>query len=192
VAVIKSHIIEMWDAAREALEEQYKAQRKAGAPATFREHHAKIDPHAAQIGAANFLAEVIDNKNIGPVIFKMNWARVDLSKSSLPLLTSDRPLDMPFGLGQSNAYISLPVAPRILFIAAHDGRVAQAARAANPTRIVRGNNRLVVQQARKFVWGIADSQLTFIQRNFGKLPDRQILTDQQRQEAINAAQGKIP
>jgi hypothetical protein len=99
---------------------------------------------------------------------------------------------MPFGLGQPNAYISLPVAPRLLFVAAHHGGVAQAARTANPTSIVRGNNKLVIQQARKFVWGTTDSQLTFIQRNFGKLPDRQILTDQQRQQAINAAQGKIP
>lgn len=46
------------------------------------------------------------------------------------------------------------------------------------------------EQARRFVWGSTASQLTSIQKHFGKLPDREILTDQQRQEAIEAARGK--
>jgi hypothetical protein len=40
------------------------------------------------------------------------------------------------------------------------------------------------------VWGSNASQLTFIQKHFGKLPDREILTEQQRQEAVDAARGK--
>jgi uncharacterized protein YeaC (DUF1315 family) len=40
------------------------------------------------------------------------------------------------------------------------------------------------------VWGSTDSQITFVRKNFGKLPDRVILTDQQRQEAIEAVVGK--
>ncbi len=68
--------------------------------------------------------------------------------------------------------------------------MADALRRANPTEIVRRNNRRVIEQARKFVWGSTDSQLTFIQRHFGKLPDREILTNQQRQEAIKAARGE--
>jgi hypothetical protein len=74
-------------------------------------------------------------------------------------------------------------------IAAHND-VADALRRANPTEIVRRNNQRVIEQARKFVWGSTDSQLSFVQKHFGKLSDREILTDQQRQEAIEAAQGK--
>ena len=94
----------MWDT---AIAELNKDERnyKSGQPL-------KMPLHAAQIGAANFLAEIIDNKNIGPVVFGMNWSRIDLSKSSLQLLTSDRPIDMPLGLKEPNAYIALPVSPR--------------------------------------------------------------------------------
>lgn len=119
----------------------------------------------------------------------MEWSRVDLSKSNHELLTSDRPIDMPLGLSDPKA-ISLPVSPRILFVAAHNHDLADKLRAANPTEVARKNNQRVVEQARKFVWGSNASQLTFIQKHFGKLPDREILTDQQRQEAIEAARGK--
>jgi hypothetical protein len=47
---------------------------------------------------------------------EMKWSRIDLSKSTHQLLTSDRPIDMPLGLADPEAYISLPVSPRILFV----------------------------------------------------------------------------
>jgi hypothetical protein len=172
-----------------ALQNDYAARRRAGDPETFEEFFAKHQPSAAHIGAANFLAEVIDNDRVGKTVFEMSWSRIDLSNSSLDLLTSDRPIDMPLGLADAEAYISLPVSPRILFVAAHNRSLADILRAAEPTEIVRTINQRVVQQARKFVWGSTDSQLTLVQKHFGKLPDRVILTDQQRQEAIEAAQG---
>ena len=46
---------------------------------------------------------------------EMKWSRIDLSKSTHQLLTSDRPIDMPLGLADPEAYISLLVSPRILF-----------------------------------------------------------------------------
>lgn len=98
VTTIKNHIIQIWDVSIEALEGEYSSQPLENGSASFKEHLAKSAPYAAQIAAANFLAEIIDNQNIGPVIFNMNWARIDLSKSSIQLLTSDRPLDMPLGL----------------------------------------------------------------------------------------------
>jgi hypothetical protein len=120
----------------------------------------------------------------------MKWSRIDLSKSNHQLLMSDRPIDMPLGLADPKAYISLPVSPRILFLAAHNRDMADTLRRSNQTEIVRKNNQRIIEQARKFVWASTDTQLTFVQRHFGKLPDREILTDQQRQEAIEAAQGK--
>src|SRR3979411_794447 len=98
---------------------------------------------------------------------------------------------MPFGLREPNAYIALPVSPRILFIAAHDPGIPNAISRTNPTEIVRKNNQRVIEQARRFVWGTPDSQLTFIQKHFGKAPDRALLTGQQRREAIEQAHGKV-
>ena len=144
----------------------YAARRRAGDP-DFEEFLAKREPNAAQIGAANFLAEVIDNDRVGKTVFEIKWSRIDLSKSSYQVLTSDRPIDMPLGLADPKAYISLSVSPRILFIAAHSHDMADALRRANPTEIVRKNNRRVIEQARKFVWASTDSQFTFVQKYFG-------------------------
>ena len=75
----------------------------AGRPAIpnrFEAFLAKHEPNAAQIGAANFLADVIDNAQVGKTVFEMKWSRIDLSKSRYQLLTSDRPIDMPLGSSQ--------------------------------------------------------------------------------------------
>jgi hypothetical protein len=145
VAMFKNLILGMWD---NVLEAEHAA---GGKTKDIEEYRAKVAPQV-QIEAANFLAEVIDDQKIGPAIFGMQWSSVDLSRSSFELVTSDRPLDMPFGLGDPNAYISLPVSPRILFVAAHRPSIAEAMRKANPTQIARANNQLVTQRARKFVW----------------------------------------
>jgi Protein of unknown function (DUF4238) len=188
VATIRGHIIEMWDEAIKALEVDYAERRTAGDPKTF-EFFAKHQPSAAHIGAANFLAQVIDNDRVGTTVFGMNWSRIDMSESGLDLLTSDRPIVMPLGLADPQAYILLPVSPRILFAAAHRSEFPDIVRAADAAKVVGGVNEVVVQQARKFVWGTTDSQLAFVQQHFGKLPDRVILTDEQRREAIAAARG---
>jgi hypothetical protein len=108
VATIKGHIVEMWDEGIKALLVNYAARRRAGDPESFEEFLAKHEPNAAQIGAANFLADVIDNAQVGKTVFEMKWSRVDLSKSNHDLLTSDRPIDMSLGLADPKAYISLP------------------------------------------------------------------------------------
>jgi hypothetical protein len=68
--------------------------------------------------------------------------------------------------------------------------MAETLRNTNPTEVARRNNRRVIKQARKFVWAATDSQLGFIRKHFGELADREVLTDQQRQEAIDAARGR--
>jgi hypothetical protein len=94
-------------------------------------------------------------------------------------------------LADPKAYIALPVSPTNLFVAAHNQDMADALRKADPTDVVKKiNNERLIQQARKYVWGATDSQLSFVQKHFGKRPDRELLTDQQKQEAVEVAQGK--
>jgi hypothetical protein len=189
VAMMNAHIVNMWTETVEVLEVDYAKRRRPDQPATLKEYYALNLPGAPHIDAARFLADIIDNQNIGPAIFALRWARIDLSGSSVQLLTSDRPIDMPLGLADRRAYIAIPVAPKVLFLAAHEQSVIDNARGENATKLARQMNTQVIQQARTFVWGSTDSQLTYVQRNFGKLPDRIILTDQQKQEAIDAIRG---
>jgi hypothetical protein len=133
------------------------------------------------------LREIIDNPRVGPTIFDMKWSRASLAASRISLLTSDRPLDMPHGLGEKNAYIALPIGPKMLFIAAHDDAYEKHVASADPTEVVKDVNQAVVHQAREFVWGIDDSQHRFVSNRMSKAPDRLIISDAQRQQAIDAA-----
>ncbi|KQZ01114.1 hypothetical protein ASD45_09760 [Pseudolabrys sp. Root1462] len=187
VTFIRNHILTMYGEATRSLQADYAARRIPGAPETYEEFMSKTDPAAPYIGTARMLQDIIDNNRVGPTVFGMQWSRLNLSRSKVPLLTSDRPLEMPKGLGQRDAYIALPIGPYDMFLAAHDAGIGRAAGEANPTELVKKINRTTVQRARLYVWGVDDHQLPFVQKHFGKLPDREILTPKQVQQALNAA-----
>lgn len=189
VETIKTHMVNMWAEGTAALEAEYAAARAPHDEPTFAEATAKRKPGAAGISAANMLADVIGNSHAVPDITKMRWICVDVSKSELSLLTSDRPVVMPVGLSHQLCYIALPIGPYSLFVAAHDDRFSKALPAANCTKIVKVMNKDVVRQARQFVWGTDDAQIDFVRKHVGSAPDRVIITEEQKEEAIAAARG---
>jgi len=187
---LKRHMLEVWKAGVDHLQANYHALRLPSDPPTFEEYMERCKPEAPYKGALLLLQQIIDNDRVGPTIFDMHWSRVSVAASSLPLLTSDRLLDMPHGLGSKNAYIALPIAPRMLFVAAHDNTWEKRLGDSDPTHVVKSVNAAVVSQARKFVWGVDDSQLRFVQNHMGTASDRPIITEEQKQQAINAAAGR--
>jgi Protein of unknown function (DUF4238) len=191
VAVIEDHIRAAWDEGLRALEADYSARRQPTDPDTFEGYAALTNPAAPEIGASNFLMETISNERVGPTIFNMHWTRHNLRHSKLPLLTSDRPLIMPLGLGDRRAHILLAVSPSVLFVAAHDQGFAGSIARWKHTDLVKVLNKAVVSQARKFVWATDDSRLSFVRRYIGTAPDRTILTEKQQREALAAARGEL-
>jgi hypothetical protein len=136
------------------------------------------------------LMQIIDNDRVGPTVFNMHWSSIPLPKANVELLCSDRPIDRPLGFNDRRAYIALPVAPRLLFLAAHNDELAKIISGSRHTEIVKRMNRTVVAQAREFVWGSNDSQLGFVSKHMGNAPERDLLTAEQRAEAIAAATGQ--
>jgi hypothetical protein len=189
VAFIKNHIANLFDVAVEALERNYDEVRGPNDPKTFAEAHAKTSPAAAEIHATNMLAELIDNDRLGPTIFDMHWAVLDMKRSKFSVLTSDRPLYIPLPLGQADAYIMLPISPTKYFVATRKRETIAQLNALDRTAVVREVNTAIVKQAREFVWSCDDSQKGFVAKHFAKLPERELLTEEQMQEAIDAARG---
>jgi hypothetical protein len=190
VNVIKEHITTMWQEGMKALQADYAARRRPDDPETFEGYVALTNPAAPQIGASNFLMETISNERLGPTIFNMHWTRHDLAGSRIKLLTSDRPIHMPFGLGDRRAYIALPVSPTVLFLAAHDDDLARSIARQKQTGIAKLLNKVIVSQARQYVWAADSSQLEFVRRHLSTAPDRPVITEEQKQEAIAAARGQ--
>lgn len=190
VGALKGHLAEMWKEGIKALEADYENRRLPTDPPTFAEYFALTNPAAAEISTANMLMQIIDNDRVGPTIFNMHWSWIPLPHANLELLCSDRPIDRPLGLGDPKAYIALPVAPRMLFLAAHSERLAKSISGRNHTETVKRMNKTVVSQAREFAWGSNDSQLAFVSKHTGTAPERDLITPEQRAQAIEAATGQ--
>jgi hypothetical protein len=192
VTIIKDHIRDLWEHAKTALEANYAERRLPTYPETFDGYMALTNPAAAEIAASNFLMKTIANERVGSTIFNMHWTRHVLKNSKFQLLTSDRPIIMPLGLGDPRASIVLPVSPSVVFVAAHDRVFASWLAGQKDTELAKAFNKAVVCQARKFVWATDDSQLEFVRRHIGTAPDRTIITEAQKQEALAAARGELP
>ena len=152
VAMIKQQMKDIWIAATDDLKENYASRRIPDDPDTFEEFIAKTDPASPHKVAFIFLQDVIDNQLLGPAIFEMIWSTVDVSNSHIPLLTSDRPLDMPFGLGDPLAHIAMPVSKNKLFVAYNESSLLKNIHTFAPSDIVKRMNKITVAQAREFVW----------------------------------------
>ena len=192
VTIVKDHIRDLWEHGKAALEANYAERRRLTDPETFDGYMALTNPAAAEIGASNFLMETIANQRVGPTIFNMHWTRHSLKHSKFHLLTSDRPIIMPLGLADRRAYTALPVSPTMLFVAAHDPAFGRWLAAAwKHTELAKMLNKVVVCQARKFVWATDASQLEFVRRHIGTAPDRTIITDEHKREGLAAARGEL-
>lgn len=189
VHALRSHIVEMWKEGMRALEADYENRRLPSDPPTFAEYVALTNPAASEIGAANMLMQIIDNDHVGPAVFNMHWSRIELTSANVELLLSDRPIDRPLGLADPRAYIALPIAPRVLFLAANNVELARSISRGSQSETVKKMNKTVVSQAREFVWGSDDSQLHFVAKHMGSAPERELITPDQRAAALAAAIG---
>jgi hypothetical protein len=191
VGTVKTHMEEMWHEATAALEPHFaKMQAARGLPVmTLAEDTAKRNPGAAGKSFANMITDVIANSRAVPDIVAMPWVVIDVSKSKFSLLTSDRPLVLSTSLADPLCYIALPLSPEKLFVASYDPRYAKTLPTKARTTIVRAMNIDVVRHAREFVWGSDDVQMRLVENRIGTAPDRVILPEEQREEALAVARG---
>ena len=130
---------------------------------------------------------IIDNQRLGPFIFAMTFGRLALPDSSIPLMTSDRPLYWStHGLDSPDSFIALPVGPRTLFVAGNLRSFVYDLEARSDTEAVQRVNQVVVQQARQFVWGVDHSQLQLVRDEMGLMPDEPVISEEERQGVIRA------
>ena len=190
VETVKAQIREIWRVSIAAFEENYEAKRGPDDPPTFEEFKALTSPDAPEIAASNFLQTIMNGPNTGPAIAKMQWGKIYLKNSKFTLLTSDRPLDMPKALSNPEAYIALPIGPRLIFVATNNLKLIETLRRTDHTKMARSLNLKVVAQAREYVWGLDDSQAGFVERHIGKMPDRQLISDRGRTSTLLAATGQ--
>lgn len=189
VTVVKEEMRRIWDESIQAVRLDYASYRQPGDPDNAEEYIARTDPNAPAIAASNFLQRMMNSEPIANGILKLRWGRITFPHSRWTLLTSDRPLDLPHGLGGEDSYIALPVGPRTLFVGTSNRPNLRGLTAARQTEMVRDINERTVSMARQYVWAVDDSPREFVRKYIGTLPERQLISDRARQLSIQQARG---
>ncbi|WP_421612011.1 DUF4238 domain-containing protein [Agrobacterium tumefaciens] len=97
----------------------------------------------------------------------MHWG-VRLIHQGRQLLTSDRPVRLEFPLRSEKSFLTLPIGPRRLFVAAKSPRGLDQLLHGDPRVLVGRNNRRVVRQARQFVFAADDSERDWVSKHLAK------------------------
>jgi hypothetical protein len=168
VAMWQSKAEEVAAQARDKFRTNYASLRRPSDPEKFEDYPLKELEYYAARTTVDTLQKMMDHKQMGDHLNRMAWAVVRL-KSSHSLLTSDRPLVMTNGIGYSDSHFAMPVGPQRLFIAANDQRLAHHLARQDHDELATTMNNEVTRQARKFVWGLDDTQLRFVERRLGEM-----------------------
>ena len=111
---------------------------------------------------------MIDSERPLTHIANMQWFVLDAWVPGNLLLTSNRPLIMTDGLANDNSHIVMPISPTLLFVAVNNDKTWKQILRKQRDEIVRLNNRLVSEQARKFVYGFSGAAINTVSSYLGK------------------------
>lgn len=149
----------------EAAERRYRASRRPDDPHTFREFMALPDNDGA-LGrrVLKMMADSANGRNIGERVINMRWGSIHLPVGVPAFLTSDRPVIWEQALVDPHCAIVMPIGPRRLFYAVNTTERMLELYAMQPRDLVDQVNRIVVKRAVRFVYGMGDNQLAFVQK----------------------------
>lgn len=147
----------------------YEPLREDGDPETFEAFIEAKDPLLVERIGVRLATVLIDHPGVGERINNMEWDILDLERSNVALLTSDHAVDQVLGLKEPRAFITLPIGPKRLFIAANERRTIDALAARNPRDVVMHRNRTTVKCARDYAWAQDRAQAAFIAANMGSV-----------------------
>jgi hypothetical protein len=138
-------------------------------PSVFASLDPSTDEQRTSHAILSVLQTIMDSKIVGPVLNGMIWRVLVIDRSRYPLLTSDRPIIMTNGISKPDGHIVMPISPNQIFVAVNSeemfGRLNASIKNGHITEVV---NDQVVRQARRFVWGTDDRQLSFVQKRLGQ------------------------
>lgn len=169
VVSIKDRTLQDWGGAIPKIQETYEALRRIGDPVTFEEFVTSRDPRLVERVGLQVLTVLIDAPGIGEFINNMSWEVLDLGNARLDLLASDRPVEQVHGLGDPRAFLTVPIGPRRLFVAARERATIDRIALTSPTELVRKRNRVTVCYARDFVWAADRAQAVFVAKHFASI-----------------------
>jgi Protein of unknown function (DUF4238) len=153
-----------WNRGLPQFREEYAANRKPDDPETIEEFIEKRDPEHLGRWVMNVAPELMYHEGMGQSLNGMRWSVVATSEEARPFLSSDRPLVMAKTFSEPDCYVTLPIGPHRLFVATTTEETERAFQDRPTEELVDEVNAQVVKQAVKYVYGIDDSELAFVDK----------------------------
>jgi Protein of unknown function (DUF4238) len=117
---------------------------------------------------AMVLQSTITSEWVGTHLINMRWSVVTFSGAKHLILTSDRPFVMTNGIGKPDSHIVMPISPTQCFLAANTLDIEGQIHRIPAKEFMHKMNDKMACQARKYVYGVDDSQLRFVSNRFGR------------------------
>lgn len=155
-------------------EKRWSKVRRPSDPNTFAEamkEEMERNPDDISRRGLKLMFEMMENEKIGSHLFGMKWGSIYLPTHIPALLTSDRPVHWFGALQDENCHIMMPVGPKRIFWAANNIRMASFIRSINPLRLQEFMNANTVRRAAKFVYGLSDRHIDYVQSFMGVDPE---------------------
>ena len=128
-----------------------------------------LPPEAVSALQMEVLRLVIDDADRGRAFINMDW-RIIKTNNRRELFVSDWPLDVPVSfawLGSASSYVTLPIGPETLFVAAGSTTLANRIVSLPERELITRQNRSTVGHAQAFVGARTRQAGDFIRANFG-------------------------
>jgi uncharacterized protein DUF4238 len=123
------------------------------------------DPDHMARWTTNVLPNLMDHEGLGQSLNGMRWSVVTTPDDAPPFLSSDRPLFMSKTFSEPECYLTLPIAPHRLFVAVNTEEAERKFKDQPPSELAQETNIQVVEQAVKYVYGVDDTELEFIDKH---------------------------
>jgi Protein of unknown function (DUF4238) len=136
---------------------------------TFEEFSASLSDADVAGSVLLVIQNIMNSERTGAALNAMNRSVIRIPpRARYPLLTSDRPLIMPGGLGKPYGHLFMPIAPNCVFVAYQHHTTLEQVRSSDPSAFAESINDRFVRQARRYVWGTNDAQLRFVENRLGQ------------------------
>lgn len=122
-----------------------------------------LDVHLGEL-----IKETMDDPEIGSHINQMRWEVYESGNLRRNFLTYDYPVVISRGLQLEDTYISIPVSPRKLFLAANPKCRIEKLWEMAQSDVVRAANFEIVKQARKYVYATDELQINYVEKHLRK------------------------
>lgn len=167
LAYFKQAMTSILAAPDESIHARYKEMRQEGWPDTFEVLAGRMNPDFADQASMDLFRKMIDDPKNGHRLNNMPAVVIETSESHEFLISDAALQQSSAGLFSAGGYLTLPIAPRKLFVAATKPEVVRSIRDMRRRDLISRHNRAVVRHASIFVGATDLSQEGFITANFG-------------------------